>query len=295
MLDQALGPIRSILNQCGASGRDLQLEAMSSAKPLLLELLPSLDDLSVQLASIGPNDASWNSTVSTSYTLLMILNFLLDAADVASNTSTSISGSTALPSAANEEAVCVRSDAKHQKAADQACIATNRLLGSLSGTLHVTAAIQDAALRAAAQASSLAAGYAALELLASLHTANGLQHTPDTGANVVLSAARILWFEEDVGEQHDLAADILVEFGARVYNQDGFCVSMTLIDAAIDLVLAAGERGAMMQGPRAQHSHIIRRLYTSGHCGCCAQQSICKHSLTSVGRVVVASRESSAW
>ena len=249
MLGQALGPICSMLNQCDASGRDLPLELVSSAKPLLPEMLALLDDLSVQLASIGPNDASWNSTLSTSYILLIVLKHVLDATDVANDTSTSTSSGTALPSAANEEATCVRSDTKHQKAAAHACIATSRLLGRLSGTLHVAAAIPDAARRAADQMLSLTAGHAALELLASLNATNGLQHTPDSSANLVLFAARILWFEADVGEQHDCAAGILSKFGPCVYNQEGFCGSLTLIDAEIELVLAAGECGAMLQGP----------------------------------------------
>lgn len=95
---------------------------------------------------------------------------------------------------------------------------------------------------------SLAAGHAALELLASLNTTNSLQHPLDGAANLALSAARILWFEADGGEQHDFAESISLDFGASVYDEDVFCAE-SLNDVAIELVLAAGERGAILQGP----------------------------------------------
>ena len=56
--EQALGPILSILNQCEAWERDLQLEFMTSVRLLLPELLPLLDDVGVQLDSTGQTDAS---------------------------------------------------------------------------------------------------------------------------------------------------------------------------------------------------------------------------------------------
>lgn len=114
MTEQTLRPICSMLDQCDAWGRDLQLELMLSIKPLQPELLPLLDDVSIQLVLTGPNDASWNSTLSTSYSLLTVVHFLLDDTDVASDTS-STSSSIALRLAANEEAMRVHSDSNSRQ------------------------------------------------------------------------------------------------------------------------------------------------------------------------------------
>ena len=165
-------------------------------------------------------------------------------------TTTTSSGATR-HSIAKGEAMCVDVEAEHQQQyVARACTASCRLLGRIAATLHLTTAIPDAGQRAAGQTSSLAAGHAALDLLASLNTSNSPQQTLDDAANLAFFAARILWFEADVGEQHDFAADILdlLELDAFPYNEDG-CFVDKLNYAAIELVLAAAEHGVMLQGP----------------------------------------------
>lgn len=245
----ALSQLYNVLQASQTWQRDLQLGLTASITPLLPELLILLHILGIQFNSTRIEEASWTSTLATSSVLLRVLRLLLNIT-VSANSSIA-SSSAAAHSSAGTETMRAHIVAEHLQIA-QAGMAAGKLLARIAATLQLTAAVPNAAQRALLQNCSLSAGHAALELLACVqppkNATNGLQHTRKDAAQLVLFAAGILWFEADVGDQHMTSAVVLLAFGASVYNEGEFAVD-SLTGAATDLVLAAGEGGAMLQGP----------------------------------------------
>ena len=243
--------LHMVLQASQAWQRQVQLSLAPSVRPLLPELLTLLHVLGSELNSTGVEEASWTSMLSASSMLLRTLRLLMNVTLSANSSIIASSSAVTLPSAGTGT-MCASLVAEHCWQSTQAGMAAGKLLEKIAATLQLTAAVPKAAQRAACQACSLAAGHAALKLLAYVkplkNTANGLQHIANDAARLVLFAAGILWCEADVGDQHGVAAMVLIDFGASVYNEGEFGVD-SFTDAATDLVLAAGECGAMLQGP----------------------------------------------
>ncbi len=230
---QALKPLYSVLGTCHTWDKQLQLTLASSIRPLVPGLLQLLDDLGVQLNLIKYEDAIWASTSSTLHVLLEVLRLLLGITGWASAKIDSSSSSAA------------------QSSVTQVFVATGKLLGRISATLQLVAPIPDAAQRAACQKRLLTAGHAAHDLLAPVKHPDVLAKCPfftlDNAISMALSAARILWFE-DVVDQHEIAARVVTDFDDSVFIAYKSGVK-SQTDAAIELVMSAGESGAMLQGP----------------------------------------------
>ena len=245
---QALKPLNTILETFDTWDKKLQLASASSIRPLVPELLQLLDDLGTQLDLIEHEDAIWTSILSAPSVLLQVLSLLLVITASTSSRTVSDSSSSAPQSFSGTKA---KINLKHQQIVTQIFVAAGKLLGKVSAMLQRVAAFPDAAKRAACQKCLLAYGHAVHRLLASVEHTDVLEQCPlltlDSAISVALSAARILWLE-DGGDQHEIAALVVSDFDASVFTAYKSGVE-SQHDAAIELVLSAGEGGAMLQGP----------------------------------------------